>query len=398
MPVDQVRRISGTINEDHKDIVGEVFGEDVVDRMDNCGQGSTFLEILFEMEKKTMRSKIIILFVLLVLVISPALFANDYAVRVLNAGYMGMGSVVQVGDEAAPGWRFALIATADHVVTTDTEVSVEYRDGEIVSGGAVLIRNEKLDIAIIVSLVPANVSAIEISPVAIKEGDDVHYVGKGWRDYNGEASPLSFSHRVWTDVVCYPGDSGGPVMIAGKLAGVQSGGLEWAPDEPKRTWPTRSSNVGMLRHMVTVAIDSGRWDDELSSMGMKAPKTPSVLDSFGSKTSLNVDGMDDYKDGDKDRNGYTLLLFGTEWCGPCEALKAQMPVLGPKFARAGVNHMLYVDGDKWVAFRQTQGIAFYPTLVLYKDGVELTRVYGLVPSAYMPRIKKAIELDKQGKK
>ena len=51
MPVDQVRRISGTINEDHKDIVGEIFGKEVVDRMDNCGHGSTFLEILFEMEK-----------------------------------------------------------------------------------------------------------------------------------------------------------------------------------------------------------------------------------------------------------------------------------------------------------------------------------------------------------
>ncbi len=104
--------------------------------------------------------------------------------------------------------------------------------------------------------------------------------------------------------------------------------------------------------------------------------------------------MEDYKPGDESRSGYTLLLFGTQWCGPCKALKAQMPQLGPKFVKAGVDHIAYVDGDRWVSFRQTQKISLYPTLVLYKDGVELTRVYGLTPSTYLSRIETAIKRDK----
>ena len=104
--------------------------------------------------------------------------------------------------------------------------------------------------------------------------------------------------------------------------------------------------------------------------------------------------MPDYKKGDELRKGYNLLLFGTQWCTPCKKLKAELPTLAPKLKAAGVERMFYVDGDKHQAFRQTQSIALYPTFVLYHDGVEVARVYGLNPKAYLPYIEKAIKRHK----
>ncbi len=107
--------------------------------------------------------------------------------------------------------------------------------------------------------------------------------------------------------------------------------------------------------------------------------------------------MPDYKKGDELRKGYNLILFGTQWCTPCKRLKAELPTLAPKLKAVGVDRMFYVDGDKHRVFRQSQSIALYPTFVLYHDGVEVTRVYGLDPKAYLPYIEKAIKRHKGSK-
>ncbi len=107
--------------------------------------------------------------------------------------------------------------------------------------------------------------------------------------------------------------------------------------------------------------------------------------------------MPDYKKGDELRKGYNLILFGTQWCTPCKRLKAELPTLAPKLKAVGVDRMFYVDGDKHRVFRQAQSIALYPTFVLYHDGVEVTRVYGLYPQAYLPYIEKAIKRHKGSK-
>ena len=104
--------------------------------------------------------------------------------------------------------------------------------------------------------------------------------------------------------------------------------------------------------------------------------------------------MPDYKKGDELKKGYNLILFGTQWCTPCKRLKAELPTLAPKLKAAGVEGLFYADGDKHQAFRQTQSIALYPTFVLYHDGVEVARVYGLDPKAYLPYIEKAIKRHK----
>ncbi len=104
--------------------------------------------------------------------------------------------------------------------------------------------------------------------------------------------------------------------------------------------------------------------------------------------------MPDYKKGDELKKGYNLILFGTQWCTPCKRLKAELPTLAPKLKAAGVEGLFYADGDKHQAFRQTQSIALYPTFVLYCDGVEVARVYGLDPKAYLPYIEKAIKRHK----
>lgn len=316
--------------------------------------------------------------------------ANDFAVRVLNDGGMGMGSVVVVGDQVSEGWNYAIIATANHVVVTDDEVSVQYRDGEMVRGGVVAARNRRLDIALVIAVVPDGVEPVELSSKPIAEGDKVELIGINWREYSGEASPLSFDDHAWTDVVCYPGDSGGPAMINGKLAGVQSGGLEWAPNEPKRTWPTRTCNLEQLSKMIEKVFDEGRWDDELGGVEDTSEQA-GILDVIGTKTSS--DGYEDYTPGDENKDGYRMLVFGASWCGPCQALKSELPKMSSALADAGVAGVYYVDSDIHQRFRQANKIKVYPTIVLMRDGVEVFRVYGFSPSAYLPRIIEAIKRD-----
>ena len=316
---------------------------------------------------------------------------NDFAVRVLNDGGMGMGSVVVVGDEVTKGWNYAIIATADHVVVTDDEVSIQYRDGEMIRGGVVAARDRRLDIALVIAVVPSGVEPVELSDEPIEEGDSVSLIGINWREYSGEASPLSFEDHAWTDVVCYPGDSGGPAMLNGKLAGIQSGGLEWAPNEPKRTWPTRTCNLTRLQQMIETVVDEGRWDDELGGVKEK-PAQSDVLGVIGTDTS--TDGYEDYTPGDEMREGYRMMVFGASWCGPCKALKQELPRMADALRGAGVMGVYYVDSDIHQRFRQMNKIKVYPTIVLMRDGVEVFRVYGFSPSGYLPRILSAIERDK----
>lgn len=45
-------KVKGTITEQHVDDVRGVFGSELADRLSEAGEGDTFLNILFQMEKK----------------------------------------------------------------------------------------------------------------------------------------------------------------------------------------------------------------------------------------------------------------------------------------------------------------------------------------------------------
>ena len=202
-----------------------------------------------------------ILSVGIVLMFATNILAQMWAVQVIDqtTGGMGSGTVVAVHDQVQDGWRYGIVATASHVAESSSGIQIVFENGRSSSKCSVIERDRSSDIALVRCLVPENVRAVSISDVDAKEGDTISYVGRGRRKFNGEVSSLAFPDEIWADVVFVPGDSGGSVLLNGKLVGVISGGLRWSPNKPQRTWPGRSNNTQPLRILYDRAMKSKAW-------------------------------------------------------------------------------------------------------------------------------------------
>jgi thioredoxin 1 len=69
--------------------------------------------------------------------------------------------------------------------------------------------------------------------------------------------------------------------------------------------------------------------------------------------------------------GFTVLDFGENWCGHCQAAKPH--VEAALAARPDVTHIKVLDGRGKPLGRSFQ-VKLWPTLVMLKDGVEVNRV------------------------
>ncbi len=69
-----------------------------------------------------------------------------------------------------------------------------------------------------------------------------------------------------------------------------------------------------------------------------------------------------------------LVDFNANWCGPCRMLK---PVLEELADKSKDYKIVSVDVDDNEDLAARYGISSIPCLILFKDGVEKTRVIGL---------------------
>ena len=76
--------------------------------------------------------------------------------------------------------------------------------------------------------------------------------------------------------------------------------------------------------------------------------------------------------------GSTLLQFGTNWCGHCQA--AQPSVVQALADHPGVRHIKVEDGPGRVLGRSFS-VKLWPTLVFLQDGREVGRLVRPVASA-----------------
>jgi thioredoxin 1 len=73
-------------------------------------------------------------------------------------------------------------------------------------------------------------------------------------------------------------------------------------------------------------------------------------------------------------SGTHLVDFYAEWCGPCKMLKPVVEGLKEEYSgKAGV-HIIDVDGSKDLA--TSFGVRSIPTVIIFKDGEEVSRTMG----------------------
>jgi len=77
------------------------------------------------------------------------------------------------------------------------------------------------------------------------------------------------------------------------------------------------------------------------------------------------------------QDGFVLVDFYATWCGPCKMLMPQIEALSEDQKDIP---MFKVDIDQYRALaKETYSITSVPTLVLFKDGVEVARQSGFAP-------------------
>ena len=69
--------------------------------------------------------------------------------------------------------------------------------------------------------------------------------------------------------------------------------------------------------------------------------------------------------------GPTLLEFGANWCGHCQA--AQAPLAAALQGVTGLRHLRIEDGPGRPLGR-SYGVKLWPTLILLRDGQEIERL------------------------
>lgn len=73
--------------------------------------------------------------------------------------------------------------------------------------------------------------------------------------------------------------------------------------------------------------------------------------------------------------GVTLVDFNAPWCKPCRAQEPIINALKKIYRGAAKVAMLNIDENREIAFKL--GIQSIPTIIIYKDGMEMSRFIGL---------------------
>lgn len=81
--------------------------------------------------------------------------------------------------------------------------------------------------------------------------------------------------------------------------------------------------------------------------------------------------------------GVTLVEFSATWCAPCKAQKPIIKELAKKYQeRASIIEM---DIDKHNALAKQCMVQSIPTLIIFKNGIEIQRLVGLQSRATVAR-------------
>ncbi len=73
-----------------------------------------------------------------------------------------------------------------------------------------------------------------------------------------------------------------------------------------------------------------------------------------------------------------MVDFWADWCGPCKMLGPTIEQLGEQYDGKALIGKVNVDDENELA--QRYGVMSIPTVIFFKDGVELERKVGVMPA------------------
>lgn len=89
----------------------------------------------------------------------------------------------------------------------------------------------------------------------------------------------------------------------------------------------------------------------------------------------NIEELDDNNFEEVIKSGVTLVDFFAEWCGPCRTIAPVLEEVAQELS--GQVRFAKLDIDKGHVTAKGHHVTSVPTLILYKDGVEVNRLVGL---------------------
>jgi len=109
-------------------------------------------------------------------------------------------------------------------------------------------------------------------------------------------------------------------------------------------------------------------------MGMSASLLPAEQTNASDDLLLH---LTDQNFNDQIKQGYVLVDFWAEWCGPCRAIAPTVEGLAKKYK--GTLKVGKLDVDSNPLTSNTFGIMSIPLVVLFKDGQPIDSLLGAKP-------------------
>jgi len=92
---------------------------------------------------------------------------------------------------------------------------------------------------------------------------------------------------------------------------------------------------------------------------------------------LNIADENEFKEKISQKDKPVLVDFWASWCGPCKMVAPELEAVGQEYEGKAVVMKVNVDEQQQLA--SNYNVMGIPTLLLFKDGVEVERLVGYRP-------------------